>query len=134
MKHIKLHLLLTYYKDKLDLSELTLATHIQQYYEIPVTQDDLTMFRLSVQPKPKQVANALKSEGLGPTEIAEFMQTSIHNVRYYLQNPGKAIYTNPYWQLKFERGHTTINTAKLIQTTTEQKQRIQENMQKYNKN
>jgi predicted transcriptional regulator len=80
------------------------------------------------------VANALKSEGLGPTEIAKILKTSIHNVRYYLQNPGKAIYRNPFWYLKFDRNDNTIPVQKIIQTTLEQKQSIQENMQKYNKN
>jgi predicted transcriptional regulator len=86
---------------------------------------------VSIPPKPKQVANALKSEGYTPTLIAEIMKTSIHNVKYYLSNPGKAVYVNPYWQIKFDRGHKDVNTVQRIQTTIEQKQRIQEIREKY---
>lgn len=134
MKHIKLHLLFTHYKEKLHLSDTGIAQSLTEYYNQPVTLDDIAVFLVSNQPKPKQVANALKSEGYTPTLIAEIMQTSIHNVKYYLQNPGKAEYVNPYWKMKFELGNTTVNAEKIIQTTLEQQERIQKVRENHLKN
>jgi hypothetical protein len=134
MEHIRIHLLLTHYKEKLHLSDTGIAQSLTEYYNQMVTLDDLSIFLASHQPKPKQVANALKAEGYTPTLIAEIMETSIHNVKYYLQNPGKAIYVNPFWQMKFDLKNTTVNAEKIIQTTIEQRERIQKIREMNHKN
>lgn len=105
MRHIDIHLLLTFYKKRLHLSDQACCLILSENTGHMVTPDDLKLFLSSVQPNSKSLAKALYDEGFKAQQIAEIMNTTIYNVRYYLQEAKKfknIKYVNPFWKMRFE--------------------------------
>lgn len=102
MRHIDIYLLVTYYKKKLHLSDSALCLILSENTGHLVTPDDLKLFNTSVTPNVKSLAKALQDEGLTAKQISEVLDTSIHNVHYYLKRAKDIEYVNPYWHTRFE--------------------------------
>lgn len=102
MRHIDIYLFVTYFKQKLNLSDATICHHLSEKTGKNITPKDLQGFMMSKQPGTKQIIHALLDYGVPQKEICEFLGLSQATVSYHANTAPKTEYVNTYWRTMIE--------------------------------
>jgi hypothetical protein len=93
---------MTHYKQKLELTDEAIAHSVSNSWGKDVMISDLYMALDANPPSKRHLVNAYKAEGYKPKEIAEMLEITVYDARYYISNPPKREYVNGYLLNKFD--------------------------------